>query len=43
MLHAVLHVIKYMHVGKVLGEGNVKFTYRWLLNQLILYLSPYMS
>lgn len=27
----------------MVGEGTVKFSSRWLLNQLFVYLSPYMS
>ena len=35
--------IKSIELILEVGEGSVKFTSSWLLNQLILYLNPYMS
>ena len=35
--------IKSVELNLEVGEGTVQFSSRWLLNQLIVYLSPYMS
>ena len=35
--------IKSAELNLEVGESTVKFSSRWLLNQLIIYLNPYMS
>lgn len=43
--YGVNHIggIKSVELNLEVGEGAVQFCSRWLLNQLIVYLSPYMS